>query len=578
MDPGAYRKLVDILSDEPQWLPALGFAGLSSGLRHFVDGWRKAADRLCIPPSATSKAAIIVLRPGGFDRLSDDLLKVAGIDPAARVKLYAGAIVYNATRLFGSAARPGVLENPATGVLVLDGVEHLDQALSQRLLRHLGAWWVASHANASPYHIIFLLNDDGAPALRHDLGELLGAEELQLPRLRGRLEDIPFCLHSEARVCGGALNDIDPDALQFLLEYSWPGDLGELYALVRRLYYPPSDRARRFSQTHVSDALRATTVACSSGAIINPGDWPLQWVDLDGLYKQCNRRANALINGPFFATGTAEAAADPAWNSQCPELVFLQLVSWAYRKLVEEADPNMRIVLDIHEQVYHGNDQAKRTCETLVTLRTYEQHRLEYGSPHDAETRIAVEDWFRKACGDGVPEPWQVEACITAILHDLRRLFLTILDVLRRIENDALRSILVDQWKQRRETSWPKHRFVTLVADVVRLLGRLEGPNTLVPEPLTEKLLKRMQDQLRVIAEDSDREQKLRTWIEKVIQVEYPETMPVSTKDLERLGLPPGPAYKEIMRSLQADYDSKKSSRETLLELAKQLVHALAKD
>jgi hypothetical protein len=370
------------------------------------------------------------------------------------------------------------------------------------------------------------------------------------------------------------LNDFDPDSLQSLVEYSWPGDLGELYALVRRLYYPRTDRARQFSEAHVTDALRAAGPVRPCGADLNPGDWAAQWADLDILYKHCNRRANALINAPFFAAGTTEAAADPTWTSQCPELVFLQLVSWAYRKLVEEAEPNMRIVLEIYEQVFHGNDLAKRTCDILVKLRTYEQHRLEYASAHDAETRIAVEEWFRKNCGDGVPEPWQIEACIAAMLQELRQLFTTIIDVLRRIENDDLRTMLVEQWKQRRETSWPKHRFVTLVADVARLMGRLEGPNALAPEALTDKLLKRMQDQLRVMGEDSDKEHKLRTWIEKVIQMEYPETMPVSTKDLERLGLPPGPAYKEVMRLLQADYDANKSTRESLLDLAKKLIQA----
>jgi hypothetical protein len=130
----------------------------------------------------------------------------------------------------------------------------------------------------------------------------------------------------------------------------------------------------------------------------------------------------------------------------------------------------------------------------------------------------------------------------------------------------------VEQWRQRRETTWPKHRFYGIVVDALRLLGRVDGPNALAPEAVTERLLNRMQEQLRVIAENCDKEQKLRSWVEKVISSDYPETMPIDTRDLQQLGLPPGPAYREIMKVLQAEYDRSRSSRDTLLEMARQLV------
>jgi len=575
MDLATYRELVDRLAEEERWLPVPGLAGLSLGLHGFVDRWRGVAERLSRSPESASQAAVILVRPGGFDRLSEDLLAAGGISRTGRVKLYPGANLYNADRLFGSAARSGALESPATQVVVLDGVDYLDQTLSQRLLRHISAWWLHAEQGAASFHIVLLLNDDGPHELHLSLRELLpAADRLQLPRLRDRREDVPFCLHYEARACGGSLNDFDPGSLQRLMDHSWPGDLGELNVLVRRLYHPPSERARRFTKDKINEVLRGPSSARSTRVVMNPMDWPLQWLEVDVLYKHCNRRANALIDGPFFAMGTTESAADPSWYSQCPELIFLQLVSWAYRKIVEEAEPNLRIVLDVHEQVFHRDDQARQTCQALNKLRTYEQHRLEYGSAHDAFTRSTVEEWFRKACGDPVPEPWQVETCIAALLCDLKNLFSCILEILRRIENDDLREILVEQWKQRRETTWPKHRFVTLVTEVLRLLGRVEGPNALAPEAVTEKLLSRLQEQLRILVDGSDKEQRLRTWVERVIADDFPETMPISTRDLQLLGLQPGPAYKQIMELLQAEYDNKKSSRESLLELSKQLVQA----
>jgi hypothetical protein len=542
-------------------------------LHGFLDNWRAAAERLCRSPEVASKAAVMILRPGGFDRLGEDLLAAGGIGRPETVRLYPGASSYNAARLFGSGARPGALESPTTKIVVLEGVEYLDQKLAQRLLRHLGAWWLPANTDAESFHIVFFLNDDGPSELHLRLSELLpAAERLQLPRLRDRREDIPFCLHFETRACGGSLNDFDPDSLQRLMDHSWPGDLGELHDLVRSLYYPASDRARLFTQKEVDEGLRGLSPARSAAVIMTPMDWRSHWVEIDGLCKQCNRRANALIDEPFFAMGTAETAADPSWNSQCPDLIFLQLVSWAYRKIVEEAEPNLKIVLDINEQTFHSGARARQTYEAIIKLRTYEQHRLEYGSPHDAATRTLVGEWFRKACGDRVPEPWQIETCIATLLRDVKDLISSLLDILRRIENDDLRDVLVVQWKQRRETTWPKHRFASIVADDLHLLGRIEGPNALSPEAVTEKLLHRMQEQLRVTAEGCDKEQKLRSWVEMVVSVDYPETVPISTKDLQRLGLPPGPAYREIMKALQTEYNSKKSSRESLLEMAKQLV------
>jgi len=581
MDADNFRSLLDKAQDESCWLVAPGLAGQSPALRSFVEKWRIAAGKFHHIPHSGGQCGAILVRPSGFDRLDKDLLHAAGISRIEHVRLFHGANLYNARRLFGIASKPGVFESPGEPIIVVGGIEYLTTDLQTRLLRHLDAWWLnQGQAERRPFHLIVLLDGTGPQPLYQGLAKVSPtADWNRVPALADRIEDIPFCLHYEARFCGGSLADFGLENLLRLMSYPWRGDLGELYRFVHRLYTPSPSQSRSLSWGMIEGALSGGALDNSSHVSTALPDWQAVWIDIDSLHKHCNRRTHALINVPFFAPGTTEAAADPSWNSYSPDLIFLQLVSWAYRKIVEEAEPNLRLVLSIHEQVFHGGRKSRDICDVIAKLRTYEQHRLENESPHDMATRTAVQEWFKRACGDPVPEAWQVELCITTLLADLKDLLEQILSVLRQIENDALRNVLVEQWTKRRETTWPKHRYVTLVSDVLRLVGRLEGPNSLSPTAVTERLLTRMQEQLLVIGEVDDKEERLRRWLEKLIAGEFPETMPFSARDLEEMALPPGPIYKKLLGKIKAEHDEKKSSREDLLALAKQLVDGyLAKE
>jgi len=74
---------------------------------------------------------------------------------------------------------------------------------------------------------------------REDLYFRLNVVQIQLPPLRGRREDIPLLLHAYLRqFCQENARDLDgftPDALDALVQYSWPGNIRELRNLVERM-------------------------------------------------------------------------------------------------------------------------------------------------------------------------------------------------------------------------------------------------------------------------------------------------------------------------------------------------------
>lgn len=73
---------------------------------------------------------------------------------------------------------------------------------------------------------------------REDLYYRLYVLSLQLPALRENAEDIPlFIQHFVAEYCNhaGTIKRFAPEAIEALCNYSWPGNIRELSALVERL-------------------------------------------------------------------------------------------------------------------------------------------------------------------------------------------------------------------------------------------------------------------------------------------------------------------------------------------------------
>ena len=59
-------------------------------------------------------------------------------------------------------------------------------------------------------------------------------------------------------------------------------------------------------------------------------------------------------------------------------------------KLIEEAEPNVRLALKFFRGLGKGADEEviRSLREMLGRLRTFEQHRLQYGSERDQQTLL----------------------------------------------------------------------------------------------------------------------------------------------------------------------------------------------
>ena len=113
-------------------------------------------------------------------------------------------------------------------------------------------------------------------SFRTDLYYRLNVFPVQMPALRERLEDIPllvqFFIQKHASRVGRRIDAVDPDTLQRLARYHWPGNIRELENLVERaLILAPSSvlsielealPARREAAT--SEALPADAVPTDS--------------------------------------------------------------------------------------------------------------------------------------------------------------------------------------------------------------------------------------------------------------------------------------------------------------------------
>lgn len=141
----------------------------------------------------------------------------------------------------------GLIEQAESGTLFLDEIGDLDLAMQSRLLevlrdrsfRRVGG---TDHI-ATDSQFIVATNRDLKKAVsegrfREDLFVHLMASALVVPALRNRIEDIlPLSKHFMAKYgikLGKEVNEIDPDAIAILEQYSFPGNVRELQSLIER--------------------------------------------------------------------------------------------------------------------------------------------------------------------------------------------------------------------------------------------------------------------------------------------------------------------------------------------------------
>lgn len=146
------------------------------------------------------------------------------------------------------ARRIGRFEQADGGTLFLDEIGDMSAALQTRLLRVLAEsefYRVGGQASIKvDVRVIAATNQDLARAVkehrfREDLFHRLNVIRINTPPLRQRRQDIPLLLEhyldDAASELGAAAKAINPEAMDILQSYDWPGNVRQLVNATRRL-------------------------------------------------------------------------------------------------------------------------------------------------------------------------------------------------------------------------------------------------------------------------------------------------------------------------------------------------------
>lgn len=146
------------------------------------------------------------------------------------------------------SAVDGRFERANGGTLFLDEIGTLSLSLQAKLLRVLEEREITRLGGKKAFKVDFRLitatNDDLEQAIqehrfREDLYYRIHVVPIYLPPLRERREDIPLLIeHFLARFCqdqGIRQKRIDSEALEYLVNYAWKGNVRELENLIQRM-------------------------------------------------------------------------------------------------------------------------------------------------------------------------------------------------------------------------------------------------------------------------------------------------------------------------------------------------------
>lgn len=141
----------------------------------------------------------------------------------------------------GAINRQGIFEQAHEGTLFLDELNSLDLLLQAKLLRVLQDRKVrrlgGSDEKEMNVRIITAMNIKPEKALeekilRRDLYYRLNVVHIELPTLKERKQDIPMLVNYFMKKCndtfGATVKEVSNEALQYMLQYDWPGNIREL--------------------------------------------------------------------------------------------------------------------------------------------------------------------------------------------------------------------------------------------------------------------------------------------------------------------------------------------------------------
>jgi transcriptional regulator with PAS, ATPase and Fis domain len=148
----------------------------------------------------------------------------------------------------GAVARhPGKFEQADRGTLFLDEIGEISPAMQIKLLRVLEEGEVqrigGQDETKVDVRVIAATHQDlkalaAQGCFRKDLYYRLKVVEVQLPPLRERLEDLPLLaehfLETLSPKLKKAIRGVSPEALGYLMNYSWPGNIRELRHVIER--------------------------------------------------------------------------------------------------------------------------------------------------------------------------------------------------------------------------------------------------------------------------------------------------------------------------------------------------------
>lgn len=137
----------------------------------------------------------------------------------------------------------GKFELAGNGTILLDEIGDLDSSLQSKLLRVLeekefervgGNTLIPLHARVIAVTNANLEQQIEQGKFRSDLYYRLSAVEIAIPPLRDRKPDIPL-LARHFLASADATCSFTPDALDFLMEYPWPGNVRQLRNMITKL-------------------------------------------------------------------------------------------------------------------------------------------------------------------------------------------------------------------------------------------------------------------------------------------------------------------------------------------------------
>jgi transcriptional regulator with PAS, ATPase and Fis domain len=209
-------------------------------------------------------------------------------------------------------AKAGLIESADGGTLFMDEITTLDHGLQSKLLRVLQERTVQRVGGRSAKKIDFRLiaasNDDLEELVRQgrfreDLYYRINVVPIFIPPLRDRRGDIALLVDHFLRIYCAAnhkpLKQLDPEALEIMEDYSWPGNVRQLENMAQRLVLMNDSaiiRAARLPQ----QLLQSSTAG--QEAILIPPDG----VDFDA---EMGRIELAYLTAALHRTGGRKTAA-----------------------------------------------------------------------------------------------------------------------------------------------------------------------------------------------------------------------------------------------------------------------------